>query len=197
MFNVVFLGKSQNSQQSPNHPFFPIIMPINIPIMYVPMMVYDCLIDIHLIFHRPALWGSMIPLINHSSEVEMWGRCNLPSLLVNVGETVSSYSNHVNWWFISPALFCKNIPSCFPDIDVHDIFLFQSWLSHRHQPSGLRCSRCAGPRLGRTGTAWSHVAATAWLQRCCVLRPEVQRKFWVNMIWPLKIAKNGKKLQTW
>ena len=101
------------------------------------------------------------PFFYHSSEVEM---C---SLLVNVGETMS-YSNHVNWWFISPTLFCENIPSCFPDIDVHDRFLFQSWLSHRHQPSGLRCSRCAGPRLGRTGTAWSHVAATAWLQRCCV-----------------------------
>ena len=55
----------------PKSPFFPIIMPINIPIMYVPMMVYDCLINILLIFHRPAFWGSMIPLIIHSSEVEM------------------------------------------------------------------------------------------------------------------------------
>lgn len=174
MFNVVNWLFSQNSQQSPNHHFFPsscLSIFHNIPIMYVPMMVYDCLINVAFNISQTGLLGiDDSPFFYHSSEVEM---C---SLLVNVGETMS-YSNHVNWWFISPTLFCENIPSCFSDIDVHDRFLFQSWLSHRHQPSGLRCSRCAGPRLGRTGTAWSHVAATAWLQRCCVLRPEVQRKF--------------------
>ena len=163
MFNVVNWLFSQNSQQSPNHHFFPSCM----------SLWWFTIVSLTWPFNisQTGLLGiDDSPFFYHSSEVEM---C---SLLVNVGETMS-YSNHVNWWFISPTLFCENIPSCFSDIDVHDRFLFQSWLSHRHQPSGLRCSRCAGPRLGRTGTAWSHVAATAWLQRCCVLRPEVQRKF--------------------
>ena len=58
-----------------------------------PYDVYDCLINILLIFHRPAFWGSMIPLIIHSSEVEM---CSFYWLMLVKQYETMSYSNPVN-----------------------------------------------------------------------------------------------------